>query len=99
VVPDTRAIHTSIAGLVMVLLGGIHTVAGPVAGAAVYKFLAIFVTSQVDYWKLVLGGLIILLVVAFPQGIGGFFQRHAAPRLGRDSEAAEGGVAETGQRA
>ena len=95
VFPDTLAIHTSIDGLVMVLLGGIHTVAGPVAGAAVYKFLAIFVTSQVEYWKLVLGGLIILLVVAFPQGIGGFFQRHVAPRL----EAAEGRVAETGLRA
>ncbi|HUF43807.1 MAG TPA: ABC transporter permease, partial [Aestuariivirgaceae bacterium] len=59
VFPDSLAIHTSVDGLVMVLLGGIHTVGGPVVGAAVYKFLAIFVTSQVDYWKLVLGGLII----------------------------------------
>ncbi|HUF45021.1 MAG TPA: hypothetical protein VMN43_06730, partial [Aestuariivirgaceae bacterium] len=89
-------------GLVMVLLGGIHTVGGPVVGAAVYKFLAIFVTSQVDYWKLVLGGLIIVLVVAFPQGIGGFFQRHVAPRLGRkddEDEVVEGRVAATGMRA
>jgi branched-chain amino acid transport system permease protein len=69
-------------------------------GGAVYKYLAIMVTSQVDYWKLVLGGLIVVLVVAFPQGIGGFFQRHVAPRLGRrdaDSEEAEGGVVEAGR--
>jgi branched-chain amino acid transport system permease protein len=86
VFPDALAIHTSIDGLVMVLLGGIHTVAGPIAGAAVYKFLSIYVMSQMDYWKLILGGLIILLVVAFPQGIGGFFQRHVAPRLTRRDE-------------
>jgi branched-chain amino acid transport system permease protein len=89
VFPDALAIHTSIDGLVMVLLGGIHTVAGPVAGGAVYKFLSIYIMSQVDYWKLILGGLIILLVVAFPQGIGGFFQRHVAPRFGRRDEEGE----------
>jgi hypothetical protein len=41
-----------------------------------------------------------VLVVAFPQGIGGFFQRHVAPRLGRrdaDGEEAGGGVVETGR--
>jgi branched-chain amino acid transport system permease protein len=100
VFPDALAIHTSIDGLVMVLLGGIHTVGGPMVGGAVYKYLAIMVTSQVDYWKLVLGGLIVVLVVAFPQGIGGFFQRHVAPRLGRrdaDGEEAEGGVVEAGK--
>ncbi len=95
VFPDSLAIHTSIDGLVMVLLGGIHTVAGPIVGAAVYKYLAILVTSQVDYWKLVLGGLIILLVVAFPQGLGGFIQRHVAPRLGRSEENGEPVLAET----
>jgi branched-chain amino acid transport system permease protein len=102
VFPDALAIPTSIDGLVMVLLGGIHTVAGPIAGAAVYKFLSIYVMSQLDYWKLILGGLIVVLVVAFPQGLGGFYQRSIAPRLGRsdeDVEAVEGPVAESGVRA
>jgi branched-chain amino acid transport system permease protein len=102
VFPDALAIHTSIDGLVMVLLGGIHTVAGPIAGAAVYKFLSIYVMSQMDYWKLILGGLIVVLVVAFPQGIGGFFQRSIAPRLGRRDEdiaAVERPVAQNGVRA
>jgi branched-chain amino acid transport system permease protein len=97
VFPDNLAIHTSVDGLVMVLLGGIHTVGGPVVGAAVYKFLSIYVMSQLDYWKLILGSLIIVLVVAFPQGIGGFFQRHVAPRLTRHADEpriAEGQVAE-----
>ena len=86
--------------LVMVLLGGIHTVGGPMVGGAVYKYLAIMVTSQVEYWKLVLGGLIVVLVVAFPQGIGGFFQRHVAPRLGRrgaGGEEAEDRIVEPGR--
>jgi branched-chain amino acid transport system permease protein len=98
VFPDALAIPTSIDGLVMVLLGGIHTVAGPIAGAAVYKFLSIYVMSQLDYWKLILGGLIVVLVVAFPQGIGGFFQRSIAPRLGRgeeDAEDVQGPIAES----
>ncbi len=58
--------------------------------------------SQLDYWKLILGGLIVVLVVAFPQGLGGFFQRSIAPRLGRgeeDVEAVQGPVAESGVRA
>jgi hypothetical protein len=40
--------------------------------------------------------------VAFPQGLGGFYQRSIAPRLGRgdeDIEAVEGPVAESGARA
>jgi branched-chain amino acid transport system permease protein len=86
VFPDNLAIPTSVDGLVMVLLGGIHTVGGPIVGAAVYKFLAIFMTSQTDSWKLILGALIILLVVAFPEGIVGFFRRAVLPRLGRWDE-------------
>lgn len=37
VFPDNLAIPTSIDGLVMVLMGGIQTVSGPIFGAGVYK--------------------------------------------------------------
>lgn len=88
VFPDVLAIPTSVDGLVMVLLGGIQTVAGPIVGAAVYEALSIYMTSQIDLWKLILGGLIVVLVVAFPEGIVGFWQRRVQPlmreRVGRD---------------
>ena len=71
VFPENLAIPLSVDGLVMVLLGGIETVSGAVAGALVYKALAIWLMSQTELSKLILGSVIVLLVVAFPQGIVG----------------------------
>jgi branched-chain amino acid transport system permease protein len=62
----------SVDGLVMVLLGGVETVSGGVIGALVYKALSIWLVSQTELSKLVLGLAIVLLVVAFPKGILGF---------------------------
>jgi branched-chain amino acid transport system permease protein len=55
----------------MVLLGGVETVSGAIVGAMVFKALNIWLVSQTDMSKLVLGAMIILLVVAFPSGIAG----------------------------
>ena len=44
-------------------------------GAAVYHTLQTEVMRSTDYWRLILGAMIILLVVTFPQGIAGFAQR------------------------
>jgi branched-chain amino acid transport system permease protein len=55
----------------MVLLGGVQTVLGPVVGAVVFKALSIWLMSQTDYSKLVLGFAIVAIVVAFPKGIVG----------------------------
>jgi branched-chain amino acid transport system permease protein len=71
VFPDALSIPTSVDALVMVLLGGVHTVGGPIAGAVAYKALQILVTAWTDYWRLVVGVVILLLVLAFPQGIVG----------------------------
>ena len=72
---DVLGVATSVDGLVMVLLGGIGTVSGSVAGALVYKMLSIWLVSQTDYSKLVLGGAIVVLVIALPSGIGGLASR------------------------
>ncbi|MBI5132445.1 MAG: ABC transporter permease [Rhodopseudomonas palustris] len=81
VFPESLAIPISVDGLVMVLLGGIETVSGAVVGAIVYKALAIWLMSQTDLSKLVLGAIIVLLVVAAPKGIVGFIEdwRHRRP--------------------
>jgi branched-chain amino acid transport system permease protein len=54
-----------------VLLGGVETVSGAVIGAIVFKAANIWLVSQTDLSKLVLGGFIVLMVVAFPKGIVG----------------------------
>lgn len=71
VFPESLGIPLSVDALVMVLLGGIETVSGAVVGAVVFKALSIWLMSQTDLSKLVLGGVIVLLVVASPKGILG----------------------------
>ncbi|MBN9041292.1 MAG: ABC transporter permease [Rhizobiales bacterium 62-47] len=73
VFPDNAGIALSVDSLVMVLLGGVETVSGAVIGAIVYKALSIWLVSYTDLSKLVLGGFIVLIVVAFPKGIVGTF--------------------------
>jgi branched-chain amino acid transport system permease protein len=66
------AIPQSVDALVMVLLGGLQTLSGPVVGAAVYHSLLAEVMRSTEYWRAIVGGVILLLVVAFPQGVAGF---------------------------
>jgi len=75
VFPDSLGVSTSVDGLVMVLLGGIGTVSGSVLGAIVYKALSIWLVSQIDSSKLVLGAAMVVLAVAFPAGLGGIVIR------------------------
>src|SRR5215475_9674085 len=74
VFPDSLGIPLSVDALVMVLLGGVETLSGAVVGAVVYKALSIWLVSQTDLSKLVLGAFIVLIVVAFPKGIVGTFE-------------------------
>lgn len=73
--PETISIGRSIDGLVMVLLGGIDTLAGPLVGATVFSVLQDLVMRQTEYWHALLGGIILVLVLAFPSGLVGAFLR------------------------
>ncbi|HEY6028144.1 MAG TPA: branched-chain amino acid ABC transporter permease, partial [Pseudolabrys sp.] len=69
--PETISVGRSIDGLVMVLLGGIQTLAGPIVGASFFATLQDTVMRQTEYWRALLGVIILVLVLAFPQGIAG----------------------------
>jgi branched-chain amino acid transport system permease protein len=70
--PDsTMAVSRSIDALVMVLLGGVQTLSGPVVGAAVFTWLQDTIARNPDYWRALLGGTILAIVLLFPQGIVG----------------------------
>ncbi len=72
--PDVMSIARSVDGLVMVLLGGVQTLSGPVVGAVVFTWLQDTIARNTDYWRALLGMTIIVLVLAFPQGIVGFIR-------------------------
>jgi ABC-type branched-subunit amino acid transport system permease subunit len=76
--PETISIGRSIDGLVMVLLGGIQTLSGPIVGASVFAVLQDLVMQQTEYWHALLGGIILVLVLAFPAGLAGGFLRFTA---------------------
>ena len=63
--------------IVMAVLGGIHSFAGPVVGAVVYVLLETVVTGYTEYWPLVMGGIIIALVLTMPNGLVGLGTRGA----------------------
>jgi branched-chain amino acid transport system permease protein len=69
--PETISVGRSIDGLVMVLLGGIQTLTGPIVGASFFAVLQDMVMRDTEYWRAMLGGIILVLVLAFPQGIVG----------------------------
>ena len=70
VFPDEMAIPRSFEFLFMVLLGGVETLSGPIAGSAAYTWLHDKI-ARFDFWQLALGCIFIFLVVAFPEGIAG----------------------------
>jgi len=77
--PETISISRSVDGLVMVLLGGIGTLVGPIVGSVSFLTLQDSVARQTEYWRALLGLAIIFLVLVFPQGIAGTL-RHWAER-------------------
>ena len=75
VFPTAFSIPVSVDALVMVLLGGLQTLSGPLIGALAYHGLSTELVRATDHWRLVLGLAIIALVILFPGGIVGFLRR------------------------
>jgi len=59
---------------IMCLLGGWFTFAGPILGAAITVALRTFVGRYTEYWTLILGVMLILVIFFLPEGVMGFFQ-------------------------
>jgi branched-chain amino acid transport system permease protein len=78
VFPDFAYLNKSFEPLVVVLLGGIQSFFGPLAGAIGFKILETFIARQWPvYWPLFLGSAVVLVVVALPQGFVGLLQRRS----------------------
>jgi branched-chain amino acid transport system permease protein len=87
IAPETIAVSRSIDGLVMVLLGGMQTLAGPVVGASLFTYLQDLIARETEYWRAMLGGVILVLVLLFPKGVAGSLKDWFAALFSRKTEA------------
>lgn len=71
VFPSYMGIPRSVDALLMVLLGGVQTLSGPIIGALAFTGLQEQLVRLTDLWRLVLGSVIVALVLFFPQGLAG----------------------------
>jgi len=71
ITPDALWVTQSVDGLVMVLLGGLHSLLGPLLGAVTFTWLHDSVARSTEYWRALLGGIMLALVLLLPHGISG----------------------------
>lgn len=71
VFPDFAYWSKSAEVLIMTILGGMGSFWGPAVGAAALALLSHKITTVTQYWPLVLGVVLIVLLFAFPGGIAG----------------------------
>ena len=73
--PEQLGWHRSGEALVMVILGGMGTLAGPALGAGALMLLELAFSIWTKYWQLLLGGFIVAVVLFLPGGLGSVFGR------------------------
>jgi branched-chain amino acid transport system permease protein len=69
--PDMLGWHLSGSALLMVILGGMGTLTGPVLGAAAMMLLELGFQSVTKHWQLLMGGVIVLVALSLPRGLVG----------------------------
>jgi branched-chain amino acid transport system permease protein len=81
VVPDAFNFVQSVTILAMVVVGGIGSTLGVLAGAVLLTLMPEMFRFINDYKLLVYGGLLLLVMRFSPEGLAGLFQRFARVRL------------------
>lgn len=73
--------------LMMVILGGMGTLYGPVLGAFVLVLLESELAATTKHWLLPMGLFVIVAVLLLPQGIAGVVRRFVPLRAAKDADA------------
>jgi len=81
VFPDLLFWVLSLEIFIMCLLGGWFTFLGPMLGAAIIVSLRTFVGIYTEYWTLILGVMLILIIFFLPEGVMGFVLEKFSPRV------------------
>jgi branched-chain amino acid transport system permease protein len=77
---DPRGLHYSQSGdfVMMAVMGGMRSFWGPLLGAFIFVVLQDYLSSITVNWMSFVGLLFVLVVLFFPRGLLGFFQRSKA---------------------
>ncbi len=88
--PQVVGLQTSAEVLLMVISGGVATLLGPLAGAAIVVVMKNVVSAYVERWNLVLGVIFVLIIIFMPEGLvpGSMRLMRGAGRLLRPRAAA-----------
>jgi branched-chain amino acid transport system permease protein len=87
VFPDLLFWTFSLEIFIMCLLGGWFTFSGPIMGTAITIALRTFVGKYTEYWTLILGVILILLIFFLPEGAVGYLEKTF-----RGKKASDGGA-------
>ncbi|CAO3438299.1 branched-chain amino acid ABC transporter ATP-binding protein/permease [Azospirillum argentinense] len=80
--PETFGLHRSVEVLVMAVVGGLGTLAGPVLGAVVFTYLPEKLQIFAEYQFMVYGLILLLSFVLLPRGLAGLLLPR--PRFAKD---------------
>jgi len=59
----------------MTVLGGFRSFTGPIVGAVVFNYLRTYAVASTEYWQMLLGIVLLILVMVLPTGIVGTIAR------------------------
>jgi branched-chain amino acid transport system permease protein len=62
----------------MTVLGGFRTFSGPIVGAVIFNYLKTYAVASTEYWQMLLGVVLVILVMVLPTGIVGMLARIGA---------------------
>ena len=72
---DYADVEVTLDGLIMVILGGLGSFAGPIYGAVVYKLVDTLASQYIAMWELVIGVVLLLVIFMSPSGLDGLVRR------------------------
>jgi branched-chain amino acid transport system permease protein len=67
----------------MTVLGGFRSFTGPIVGAIVFNYLRTYAVASTEYWQMLLGVVLLILVMVLPTGIVGAIARLYGKLTGR----------------
>ncbi|MBW1780472.1 MAG: branched-chain amino acid ABC transporter permease [Deltaproteobacteria bacterium] len=69
--PTTMGAFAGAGVLMMVLVGGMGSLWGPIVGAGIFIFIQDYISTMTEHWELFVGLVVILLVLFMPRGFVG----------------------------
>jgi len=69
--PTTMSAFAGAGILMMVLLGGMGTLWGPLVGSAIFIYIQDYISTMTEHWEIYLGLVVIFLVLFMPKGFVG----------------------------